>query len=321
MDKDRSNQEEGFISASFDLQSVLQLPSNNVSLTYYSRKLCVYNLTVWEGKKPNDGHCFCWPEIEGKRGSNEIASCIFRWLEKLPRNIHEVSLFSDTCSGQNRNQQMAALMMWYIQRTSHDINIITHNFLESGHSMMEVDSMHAAIEHEKKYIDTFTMHDLRTIFMSSRRKNPYKVQSLDHSMFYFNFKTLAEKLISNKKKKKTTDDSGDTMNWLLVKSLQYRRDDPHALHYRYNYEEQFKRVNLRGRGKPVSFEDVTPKQAYKKMLPISKAKKVDLLKLCKSIVIPKEVHAWYENLPTSETAKDLTPEPAEEDSEDDMPAA
>ena len=76
MDKDRSNQEEGFISASFDLQSVLQLPSNNVSLTYYSRKLCVYNLTVWEGKKPNDGHCFCWPEIEGKRGSNEIASCI-----------------------------------------------------------------------------------------------------------------------------------------------------------------------------------------------------------------------------------------------------
>ena len=111
------------------------------------------------------------------------------------------------------------------------------------------------------------------------------------------------------------------MNWLLVKSLQYRRDDPHALHYRYNYEEQFKRVNLRGRGKPVSFEDVTPKQAYKKTLPISKAKKVDLLKLCKSIVIPKEVHAWYENLPTSETAKDLTPEPAEEDSEDDMPAA
>ena len=93
---------------------------------------------------------------------------------------------------------MAALMMWYIQRTSHDINIITHNFLESGHSMMEVDSMHAANEHEKKYIDTFTVHDWRTIFMSSRRKNPYKVQSLDLSMFFY-FKALAEKLISNKK--------------------------------------------------------------------------------------------------------------------------
>ena len=74
MGKDRSNQGEGFISASFDLQSVLQLPSSNVSLTYYSRKLCVYNLSVWEGKKPNDGNCFCWPEIEGKTGSNKIAS-------------------------------------------------------------------------------------------------------------------------------------------------------------------------------------------------------------------------------------------------------
>ncbi|GFS11371.1 metalloendopeptidase, partial [Elysia marginata] len=126
---------------------------------------------------------------------------------------------------------------------------------------------------------------------------------------------LAEKLISNKK----TDDNGDTMNWLLVKSLQYRRDDPHALFYRYDYEDQFKRVSLRGRGKPVSFEDI-PKQAYKKMLPISKSKKADLLKLCKSLVIPKEVHAWYESLPTSDTAKHLTPEPAEGDSENDMPA-
>ncbi|GFS25059.1 organic cation transporter protein [Elysia marginata] len=118
MDKDRSNQKE--------VSSVLLLTFR----AYYSRKLCVYNLTVWEGKKPNDGHCFCWLEIEGKRGSNEIASCIFRWLEKLPCSINEVSLFSDTCSGKNRNQQMAAMMMWYVQRqrTSHAINIITHNF-------------------------------------------------------------------------------------------------------------------------------------------------------------------------------------------------
>ncbi|GFS25062.1 metalloendopeptidase [Elysia marginata] len=141
------------------------------------------------------------------------------------------------------------------------------------------------------------------------------MQSPDHTMSFY-FKALAKKLISNKKK---TVGNGDTMNWLLVKSLQYRRDDPHALFYRYDYEDHLKRVSLRGRGKPVSFEDI-PKQAYKKMLPISKSKKADLLKLCKPLVIPKEVHAWYESLSTSDTAKHLTPEPAEGDSEYDMPA-
>ncbi len=151
-DKERSNSEESqgkFMTASFDLESVLQLPTSNVSLTYYSRKLCVYNLTVWEGKRPNEGHCFTWPEIEGKRGSNEIATCLYSWLKQLPQEIEEVSLFSDTCGGQNRNQQMVAMMMMYVNNPDNNVKCITHNFLESGHSMMEVDSMHAAIEHEK----------------------------------------------------------------------------------------------------------------------------------------------------------------------------
>ena len=63
--KEKSNSVESqrkFMTASFNLESGLQLPTSNVSLTYYSRKPCVYNLTVWEGKRPNEGHCFTWPE-------------------------------------------------------------------------------------------------------------------------------------------------------------------------------------------------------------------------------------------------------------------
>ena len=39
-DKTRAANENGFVSVTFDLQSVLQIPSNSVSLMYYSRKLC-----------------------------------------------------------------------------------------------------------------------------------------------------------------------------------------------------------------------------------------------------------------------------------------
>ena len=111
------------MTASFELESVLQLQKSNISLIYYSRKLCVYNLTVWEGKCPNEGHCLTWPEIEGKRGSNEISSCLYSWLKQLPQEIEEVSLFSDTCGGQNRNQQMVAMMMMYVHNP--DDNVTT----------------------------------------------------------------------------------------------------------------------------------------------------------------------------------------------------
>nr|CAH7733295.1 unnamed protein product [Callosobruchus chinensis] len=42
-DKVRSNEDSTFMSVTFDLQSVLQMPSGEESLLYYCRKLCLYN--------------------------------------------------------------------------------------------------------------------------------------------------------------------------------------------------------------------------------------------------------------------------------------
>ena len=40
-DKERAAEDANFMSVTFDLQSVLQIPSSDVSQMYYSRKLCV----------------------------------------------------------------------------------------------------------------------------------------------------------------------------------------------------------------------------------------------------------------------------------------
>ena len=134
-DKVRATEEKDtFVSAIFDLQSVLQIPSSDVSLFYYSRKLCVYNLCFYSSAPPNEAHCYCWSEVEGGRGSNEIGTCLFQWLSQLPPTVKEVSFYSDTCGGQNRNQNVAALLMYAVQKTQ--VETITHNFLESGHSYM-----------------------------------------------------------------------------------------------------------------------------------------------------------------------------------------
>lgn len=162
-DKDRAIQEENFLSVTFDLQSVLQIPCSEVSPMYYSRKICVYNFTIYESAPPNNAFCFCWSELNGKRGSSEIGTCLFQYLSNLPPHVKEVSLWSDTCGGQNRNQHVAALLLYLVQVSPH-LETIDHKFLESGHSYMEADSMHSAIERAKKYIPVYTMRDWLNIF-------------------------------------------------------------------------------------------------------------------------------------------------------------
>ena len=85
-DKKRAAAEESFITTTFNLQSILQIPSSDVSQMYYSRTICVYNLTIYEGTS-GEGHCFCW---NGKRGSNEVGSVLLHWIQTLPSNITEM---------------------------------------------------------------------------------------------------------------------------------------------------------------------------------------------------------------------------------------
>ncbi|KAL4702893.1 hypothetical protein ACJJTC_001839 [Scirpophaga incertulas] len=65
-DKIRANSENSLSSVTFYLQAVLQIPTCDVGLLYYSRKLCVYNLTVYEAGLPmmiwHDAYCFPWSE-------------------------------------------------------------------------------------------------------------------------------------------------------------------------------------------------------------------------------------------------------------------
>ena len=307
-DKERASNNNDFVSATFDMQSVLHIPHSPVSLMYYSRKLCAYNVCVYNATKPNDAFCYCWSEVDGGRGSNEIGTCLYDWLCQLPPHVTEVSLFSDTCSGQNRNQNIAAMFLYAVQNTT--LKTITHNFLESGHSYMECDSMHAAIEHEKKSTHVYTMLDWISIFRRARHRNPYCIRNLHYQDFH-NFKELAQTLIKNKR----IDEDGNIINWLLVKSFKFEKDQSGVIMYRYNYTDTFMKLRVSGPGRPAKQKNLSC--AYKGKIPISEAKKKDLINLCKKFVIPEEVHPWYEALPTSKNVKDQVPEPSVEDSGDD----
>ncbi|CAG4970779.1 unnamed protein product [Parnassius apollo] len=167
-DKQRDEKETDFLTVSFDLRAILQIPSTDVGLLYYTRKLTVNNLTIYEIALANEAYCFVWNEVHGKKGSAEIGTILHHYLTTcVPKEIKEVSLFSDTCGGQNRNQYIAAILLWIMMQDTH-LDIIEHKFLESVHSYMEADSMHSAIETSKKNCDIYCMSDLINVFKLAR---------------------------------------------------------------------------------------------------------------------------------------------------------
>lgn len=279
-DKSHAGEVGHFVRATFDLQSVLQIPCSEVSQMYYSRKLCAYNLTVYESAPPNNAHCFAWSEINGQRGSCEIGTGLLTWIRLLPAQVTRVSLWSDTCRGQNRNQYIAALFLFIVRTTR--LEVLVHKFLEKGHSYMECDSMDSAIESIKKRMTVFSMNDWLNIFRLARSKRNrnkksecYTVKELLFSDFV-DHKALASQIIKNR----TIDTDSNKVNWLKIKLMKYEKEQPDSILFKYNHsDEEFKTLIVRGRGRNTVMP-YTLSSLYQGQLPISEIKKTDLLKMC-----------------------------------------
>lgn len=131
-DKERAKDEAGFKSVTFDLEKVLTTPCSEVSLLYYSRKLSVFNFTVYE-QETATGYCYLWDESNGKRGSSEIGTCLYQYISSLPASIKHISFFSNTCGGQNRNQFVVTAMQQALHKNPH-LQVVDQKFLVSGHT-------------------------------------------------------------------------------------------------------------------------------------------------------------------------------------------
>jgi hypothetical protein len=141
--------------------------------------------------------CYLWSEVDAKREACEIGSALHLQLLSLPGSIKHVILYSDACSRQNRNQFRSTALMHAVMNLP-NIEIIDHKFLESGHTQMECDSMHSAIEFAKKKTEHYIPSKWATIIRMTRRKNPYYVVPLQYEdIYYFKevTKTLPRRLV------------------------------------------------------------------------------------------------------------------------------
>ena len=310
-DKELAKQNPSIHGATFDMQAVLPTPCSLVSISYYKRKLAVYNLSIFS-LADKQGSCYMWDESEGHKGSCEIGTCLFLHLKSLPETVNHVILYSDTCSGQNRNKFVAAALQHAVQ-TIPSVHTIDQKFLESGHSQMECDSMHSTIERAKQVTTVYAPGGWHTVVQMARKSAPYTVIPLTHADI-LDFKLLATSKLRNTK----TDMLGNRVNWLKIKWLRYMKSEPDTLQFKYRVDEDFKVLKTRGTsGRRGKLEGtVKPSPRYKTKITLAPAKKKDLLDLCKMGVIPVEYHSFYQSLPSSHSTPDCLPESDIEDQND-----
>ena len=295
-----------------DMEAVLCCPKLTVSSLYYRRKLSTYNCTVYNlGNQ--DVHCYMWHEGTGGRGSSEIASCLYAYINSLASHVKHLIIYSDTCGGQNRNRNLSAMFLFAIQ--TRDI-LIDHYYMESGHSQMECDAAHSAIESFIRKTDVYCPTDYYSFVSCARRGKPFKVVVMGGDINFYDFKQLSSSVMSTRNR----DVDGNSVQWLKVKHFRYSKDHQNTVLFRYDYLcENFSRLDISMRRKREKIPRVWSEQNLQPLFtegrPISVLKYNDLVYMCTSLAIPKDYHAFYHNLKHDSTVRDALPEPDVEELE------
>jgi hypothetical protein len=119
--------------------------------------------------------------------------------KNLPGEIEYVVFYADTCGGQNCNQNVFAALL-YAVNTVGNIKKIDLKFMESGHSYLEADSMHATIERYRRHRNLYVSNDYKFLIEMCRKKPfPYEVYQNRFDDIY-DLQDLSTKIVTNRKK-------------------------------------------------------------------------------------------------------------------------
>lgn len=219
---------------SMDLQQTMPLPKLSTSKAFYLRQMWFYNFGIhcitYTGEK---SYFFTWTEDVANRGSNEIASCLFRFCKLLKEDFPEINhliVWSDSCAGQNKNFVIIGLYEYLV--INGFFQTIDHKFPEVGHSYLDSDRDFGRIEKVmRKHQSIFIPDQYRDIIKSASTKNSICVNMEN---FFYNFEELPGKLYLFRKQANTLNQKinlRDNVKWIRVSDFGYYFYKPCLLEY------------------------------------------------------------------------------------------
>lgn len=176
-----------------DLQQTLPCPRLRTSSAYYKRKVWVYNFCIYDMNK-DKANMFVWEESTAKRGSDEIASCIMKWVERELREGHKfrrLRIYADNCAGQNKNIHIVLMALRLIHAKTFDK--VEFVFMVPGHSFLPCDRAFGHIERKiRAQPAIFCPADyLRIIKYAVGKENIVTVMIRED---FFHFRTLKDQV-------------------------------------------------------------------------------------------------------------------------------
>lgn len=281
-----------------DLQKALPFPKLSVSEAYYRRNMYCYNFGIHD-MNSNVGYMYVWDETMASRGSQEIASCLKKHIFQHPKK--QIIIYSDTCTGQNRNIKVSLTLLKLTQET--EVEVIDHKFLVSGHSYLPNDSDFGVIEQASRNKTIYVAEDWYSEITSVRRNKKFVTIKMQGDDF---FKTDT---LENAIKKRKKDALGDNVNWLNIQWLRYQKDKPFAIQFKYTLNDivPYNELDVKPskEGRPKNLGNVFQGKLYDGPRPVNHLKKRDMLYLLK--YIPPIHHPFFKTLKSTKEIEDEGP--------------
>ena len=167
-----------------DLQQAHVIPKTNIGSNYYHSKANMYNFCIADVREKIPKCTFyVWEEYNGKKGSAEIYSCVYKYLqenvlhlnkEKRPKKLR---IIADNCGGQNKSNTLVLALLRLVHLQEFDrIELV---FLGPGHTYMPCDRKFGSVSRHLKRIDSISTPDALIHHLKHAEQDPLNVQILE----------------------------------------------------------------------------------------------------------------------------------------------
>lgn len=163
-----------------DFQKNLPLPNISTNDVYYKRQLFFYTFNIHQLSNSHSLF-YAYTEVDAKKGANEVISFLNHYFtNEMNKNVKEVDVFCDSCSGQNKNYAVMLYLHYVVHVLKRLDNIHQITFPMRGQSYLECDKNMGLIK-SKSVVEV--PNEWITVFENARKTpSPFKVVPVDQEI-------------------------------------------------------------------------------------------------------------------------------------------